>query len=87
MSEFPVSAGPHPHLGFTDPTRTPAHDEQLSLRRAEAVRDILASRGVNERQLLVEGAGSTRAIADNSTPEGSAQNRRVEVYVDIPPQS
>jgi len=74
-------------LGFMDPTGTPAHDEHLSLRRAEAVRDILASRGVNERQMLVEGAGSTRAIADNSTPAGRAQNRRVEIYVDIPPQS
>lgn len=74
-------------LGFTDPTGTPAHDELLSLHRAEAVREILASRGVNQRQMLVEGAGSSRPIADNSTPQGRAQNRRVEIYVDVPPQS
>ena len=70
--------------GFTDPSGSPAHDEALSLRRAEAVRDILASRGVGPRQMLVEGAGATQSIADNSTAEGRAQNRRVAIYIDVP---
>jgi len=73
--------------GFTDPSGWPAHDEQLSLSRARAVRDILAARGVNPRQMLVEGAGAAQPIADNSTPEGRARNRRVELYIDVPRRS
>jgi outer membrane protein OmpA-like peptidoglycan-associated protein len=70
--------------GFTDPSGSEARDEVLSLRRAEAVRDILASRGAHPRQMLVEGAGANHPIADNFTPEGRAQNRRVEIYIDVP---
>ena len=70
-------------LQITDPDQK----NGLSLRRAEAVRDILASRGVGPRQMLVEGGGATQPIGDNSTPEGRAQNRRVAIYVDVPQQS
>jgi len=73
--------------GHTDSTGSAAHDEELSLRRAEAVRDVLASRGVNPRQMLVEGVGATRPIGDNSTPEGRAENRRVELHIDVPQRS
>jgi outer membrane protein OmpA-like peptidoglycan-associated protein len=70
--------------GFAEPSGSTAHDEALSLRRAEAVRDILASRGVGPRQMLVEGAGATQPIADNSTPEGRAQNRSVAIHIVVP---
>jgi outer membrane protein OmpA-like peptidoglycan-associated protein len=70
--------------GYTDSTGTDAYDEQLSLHRAEAVRDVLESRGVSRRQMLVEGAGKSNPIADNSTPEGRAENRRVELHIDVP---
>ena len=73
--------------GHTDSTGSPAHNEELSLRRAEAVRDVLASRGVNPRQMLVEGDGAARPIADNTTPEGRAANRRVELHIDVPGRS
>jgi len=73
--------------GHTDSTGSTAYNEQLSLHRALAVRDVLATRGVNPRQMLVEGAGAARPIADNSTPEGRAQNRRVELHIDVPPRS
>jgi len=73
--------------GHTDSTGSTAHNEQLSLQRAAAVRDVLATRGVNPRQMLVEGAGEARPIADNSTPEGRAENRRVELHIDVPQRS
>ena len=73
--------------GHTDNTGTHVYNEELSLRRAEAVRDVLGSRGVNSRQMLVEGAGAAQPIADNSTPEGRAQNRRVELHIDVPQRS
>jgi outer membrane protein OmpA-like peptidoglycan-associated protein len=72
--------------GHTDSTGTAAYNEELSLRRAEAVRDVLASRGVSSRQMLVEGVGAAQPVADNSTLEGRAQNRRVELHIDVPPQ-
>jgi outer membrane protein OmpA-like peptidoglycan-associated protein len=69
--------------GHTDATGSAAHNEELSLRRAEAVRDVLASRGVNPRQMLVEGVGAAQPIADNSSPQGRAENRRVELHIDV----
>ncbi len=73
--------------GHTDSSGSPARNEELSLRRAEAVRDVLAGRGVNPRQMLVEGVGAARPIADNATPEGRAENRRVELRIDVPQRS
>jgi len=73
--------------GHTDSTGSPAHNEELSLRRAEAVRDLLVSRGVHPRQVLVAGVGAAQPLADNSTPDGRARNRRVELYIDVPQRS
>jgi outer membrane protein OmpA-like peptidoglycan-associated protein len=74
-------------VGYTDSTGSAAYDEELSLHRAQAVRDVLASRGVDQRQMLVEGAGAANPIADNATPEGRARNRRVELRIDVPQNS
>ena len=73
--------------GHSDLEGTVAHNEELSLRRAEAVRDLLASRGVNPRQMLVIGVGAARPIASNATEEGRAENRRVEIHIDLPQRS
>jgi len=73
--------------GHSDSEGTVAHNEELSLRRAEAVRDLLASRGVNPRQMLVIGVGAARPIASNATEEGRAENRRVEIHIDLPQRS
>jgi outer membrane protein OmpA-like peptidoglycan-associated protein len=73
--------------GHTDSTGSATHNEELSLRRAEAVRDVLASRGVNPRQMLVEGAGAAQPVADNATANGRAANRRVELHIDVPQRS
>jgi outer membrane protein OmpA-like peptidoglycan-associated protein len=70
--------------GHTDSTGSAAHNEELSVRRAQAVRDVLLSRGVKQQQMLVEGVGESRPIADNATASGRAQNRRVELHIDVP---
>ncbi|HXL38909.1 MAG TPA: OmpA family protein [Myxococcales bacterium] len=70
--------------GYTDSTGSTAHNEELSLRRAKAVRDVLQGRGVKPEQMLVEGMGPERPIASNATASGRAQNRRVELHIDVP---
>ncbi len=72
--------------GFTDSTGTVAHNEELSLQRARAVRDVLHDRGVKTEQMLVEGMGPERPVASNKTAAGRSQNRRVELHIDVPEQ-
>lgn len=67
--------------GHTDSTGPEAYNMKLSLRRAEAVKAYLVSRGVPAENIYVEGKGETSPIATNSTRAGRAQNRRVEVEV------
>src|SRR5438309_6213433 len=73
--------------GHTDSTGTAAHNEELSLRRAQAVREVLLSRGVRQEQMIVEGVGEARTIADNATAGGRSRNRRVELHIDVPQTS
>jgi outer membrane protein OmpA-like peptidoglycan-associated protein len=73
--------------GHTDSTGTVSHNEELSMRRAQSVREVLVSRGVKPDQMLVEGVGEAHPIADNKTATGRAQNRRVELHIDIPQNS
>lgn len=72
--------------GFTDSTGSVAHNEELSLRRARSVRDVLHDRGVKIEQMLVEGMGPEQPIASNKTAAGRSQNRRVEIHIDVPEQ-
>jgi outer membrane protein OmpA-like peptidoglycan-associated protein len=72
--------------GYTDSTGTAAYNETLSLRRAQAVRDVLQGRGVKVEQMIVEGMGPHQPVASNSTASGRAQNRRVELHIDVPTQ-
>ena len=72
--------------GYTDSTGSVAHNEELSLRRAKAVREVLQGRGVKAEQMVVEGMGPERPVASNATAAGRAQNRRVELHVDVPEQ-
>jgi outer membrane protein OmpA-like peptidoglycan-associated protein len=67
--------------GYTDNIGTAAYNKKLSLRRAEAVRDYLVSLGADPAKLEVIGEGMANPVADNSTAEGRAKNRRVEVEV------
>jgi outer membrane protein OmpA-like peptidoglycan-associated protein len=54
---------------------------QLSRRRAQSVADYLVSQAVNSGRFTVQGFGPSQPVASNDTPEGRAQNRRVEVAI------
>lgn len=71
--------------GHTDSTGSAAYNQTLSENRAASVRSYLIQRGVEPQRLYAVGYGLTRPIADNSTPEGRAQNRRVEILI-VPQQ-
>jgi hypothetical protein len=66
-------------VGHTDATADPQHNETLSLERSNAIKAALVGRGIDEQRLAVFGAGERRPVADNSTEEGRALNRRVEL--------
>lgn len=70
--------------GYTDSTGALAHNEELSMRRAKAVRDVLEGRGVKTEQMLVEGMGPAHPISSNATAAGRSKNRRVELHIDVP---
>lgn len=64
--------------GHTDHKGTAAYNEKLSLRRAQAVVDILVSKfGIDKKRISAVGYGFTQPVADNATDEGRAKNRRV----------
>ena len=65
--------------GYTDDRGTEQYNEQLGQRRAEAVRDYLASKGVPAQNLEIASGGETKPVADNASTEGRAHNRRAEV--------
>jgi outer membrane protein OmpA-like peptidoglycan-associated protein len=67
--------------GHTDSQGAAAMNQELSEKRARAVRDYLVSRGIAADRISAEGFGPTRTIADNKSPEGRANNRRVEIVV------
>ncbi len=67
--------------GHTDNVGSSAINKKLSKARALAVRNYLVTKGVEEERLEYEGYGFDQPIADNSTADGRAQNRRVEVKV------
>ncbi|NHZ65175.1 OmpA family protein [Massilia genomosp. 1] len=68
-------------VGHTDSVGTDAYNQKLSLRRAEAVKAYIVSKGVESARVYTEGKGETQAVADNKTAEGRAKNRRVTVEV------
>lgn len=70
--------------GHTDSTGSARRNEDLSVRRAQAVKSVLVGRGVQEPQITALGMASSRPVADNATKDGRAKNRRVELHIDVP---
>jgi len=76
----------HPDLvievaGHTDTDGAVLDNQGLSERRANTVRDYLINAGVDAARLTVRGYGESRIIADDTTPQGKAANRRVELRI------
>ena len=68
-------------VGHTDSIGTDAYNQRLSVRRAEAVKAFLVSKGIERNRVYTEGKGEKQPVADNKTKEGRAKNRRVEIEV------
>jgi len=67
--------------GHTDSQGSDSMNQELSMARAQSVRDYLTSHGVPAERITAQGFGPSRPVADNKSPEGRANNRRVEIIV------
>jgi OOP family OmpA-OmpF porin len=68
-------------VGHTDSTGTDVYNQKLSVKRSEAVKAYLVSKGIEKNRIYTEGKGEKNPVADNKTKEGQAKNRRVEIEV------
>lgn len=68
--------------GHTDSQGSESYNQDLSQRRADTVRDYLVQRGYPSERIQARGMGEGRPIADNASPEGRANNRRVEIVIE-----
>lgn len=68
-------------VGHADSIGTDEYNQKLSVRRAEAVKAYLTSKGIDKNRVYTEGKGEKQPVADNRTSEGRAKNRRVEIEV------
>lgn len=68
-------------VGYTDSTGSAEHNQRLSEARADSVARYLESRKVLPERIMTKGMGPNAPIAPNDTPEGRAQNRRVEIHL------
>ncbi|MEY8878326.1 MAG: OmpA family protein [Leptothrix sp. (in: b-proteobacteria)] len=71
-------------VGHTDSQGGESYNQTLSLNRADSVRSYLVKQGVPSSRVLTDGRGETQPIADNTTAEGRAKNRRVEIFLREP---
>jgi outer membrane protein OmpA-like peptidoglycan-associated protein len=86
LQNLAASLGKNPEtniliIGHTDNTGAADYNLDLSVKRAASVKSYLASNSVKTSRLKIDGRGPTEPIADNSTAEGRAKNRRVEIVI------
>ena len=92
LARFAGIVGIYPSMqfrveGHTDTTGSAETNRTLSLARANSVRDYLATQGVEAERISVVGLGPDQPVADNSTSQGRARNRRVEIILSGDPVS
>jgi OOP family OmpA-OmpF porin len=68
-------------VGHTDSVGSDGYNQKLSMRRSQAVKAYLVSKGIDKTRIYTEGKGEKQPVADNKTKEGRAKNRRVEIEV------
>ena len=68
-------------VGHTDSVGSDAYNQKLSVKRAEAVKAYLVTKGIEKNRVYTEGKGEKHPVADNKTSEGRAKNRRVDIEV------
>ncbi len=68
-------------VGHTDNIGPAAYNEQLSVRRADSIKELLVKSGVDPSKITLLGMGERSPAAENSTPEGRAKNRRVVIML------
>ena len=68
-------------IGHADSIGSDAYNQKLSVRRAEAVKAYLVSKGIEGNRVYTEGKGEKQPVASNKTKEGRAKNRRTEIEV------
>lgn len=86
LDEVAASLLKHPNMvvevaGYTDSTGSKAFNERLSYKRAKSVRSYLITKGVAPENLVAKGYGPANPVASNSTAQGRAENRRVEMRI------
>jgi OOP family OmpA-OmpF porin len=68
-------------VGHADSIGSDEYNQRLSLRRAEAVKAYMVSKGIEPNRVYTEGKGEKQPVASNSTADGRAKNRRTEIEV------
>ncbi|HWH89027.1 MAG TPA: OmpA family protein [Pseudomonas sp.] len=67
--------------GHTDASGKETYNQQLSLRRAKSVANVLGTVGMKQENIQLQGLGSSEPVASNDTPAGRTENRRVSIVV------
>lgn len=67
--------------GHTASTGNPKGEMELSIERSHTISSELLKRNIDPSKIICKGSGGTKPVADNSTPEGKAKNRRVEITI------
>lgn len=68
-------------IGHTDDIGGKSYNDNLSLNRAKSVASYLSAGGIDRNSIIEQGKGFSQPVADNTTEQGRAKNRRVEIFI------